>query len=241
MKIPVLIVDDERPARAKIRRLLLKDARFEVVGEASNGIQALELVEELKPALVFLDVQMPGIDGFEMLAAVGMERDFVVVFSTAHDEHALRAFEVNALDYLLKPYDGERFQAALDRACGFLGNGKRQDLSSLVAKNLVVRTENGWLALSPDGVTRASADGKQVLLFTGDGPLRVRHSLSVLSTKLDRDRFLRVHRGEIVRVDAVVRYEPSAHGDGILTLRDGSAVILSRTRRAAFLRCFRGR
>jgi two-component system LytT family response regulator len=240
MTIRVLIVDDERPARAKIRRLLADDARFAIVGEASDGFQALDRVETLAPDLVFLDIQMPGIDGFEMLAALGAEREFVVVLSTAHDEHALRAFDAHALDYLLKPYDKERFRIALEKACRLLAAGERQREVPNGDQRRVVRSDSGWIAVDLETVIRAAADDKQVILFTTTGALRVRHSLTDLTRRLDPERFVRVHRGEIVRVAAVARYEPSAHGDGVLTLTDGSAVVLSRTRREAFVRSFRG-
>lgn len=240
MTIRVLIVDDEQPARAKIRRLLADDARFTIVGDAANGFEALDRIETLAPELVFLDIQMPGIDGFEVLAALGTERDFVVVFSTAHDEHALRAFDADALDYLLKPYDQERFHVALEKACRLLAGGGRQRDIPHGEQRLVVRGDSGWIAVDLDTLLRLAADDKQVVLFTTAGPLRVRHSLTDLARRLDPERFARVHRGEIVRVAAVTRYEPSAHGDGILTLTDGSAVVLSRTHRETFVRSFRG-
>ena len=238
MTFRVVIVDDERPARAKIRRLLQRDERFSVVGEAADGIRALDLIEELTPDLVFLDIQMPGLDGFEMLDAVAGEREFVVVFSTAHDAHALRAFDAHALDYLLKPYDGDRFQQALEKALRVLAGGPRPTPPKGSGARLVVRCDGGWVALDPGSGVRASADDKRAILYTADGELRVRHGMSTLSAKLDAERFVRVHRGEIVRLDAVVRYEPSAHGDGVLILTDGSAVVLSRTRREEFLRRF---
>jgi two-component system LytT family response regulator len=239
VSIRTLIVDDERPARAKIRRLLEGDARFAIVGEAADGFRALELVEEHEPELVFLDIQMPGIDGFEVLDAMGPERQLVVVFSTAHDEHALRAFDAHALDYLLKPYDQERFQAALEKAYRHVAGSVRTRTPASAARRLVVKCEAGWVAISLDDLLRISADDKQALLFLGRHSLRVRNSLSSLERRLDAGRFVRVHRGEIVRIDAVVRYEANAHGDGILTLTDGSAVALSRTRREEFVRRFR--
>jgi len=188
-----------------------------------------------------LDIQMPGLDGFEMLDALGHDRNFVVVFSTAHDAHALRAFDAHALDYLLKPYDPERFQQALAKALRILGDGVRQTVPPSPTRRLVVRAERGWMAIEPASVTRVSADDKQAIVYTSGGELRVRHAMSVLSAKLDDARFVRVHRSEIVRIDAVVRYEPNAHGDGVLTLADGSAVALSRTRREEFLRRFRSK
>jgi two-component system LytT family response regulator len=211
------------------------------VGEAADGLRALDLIEELTPDLVFLDIQMPGLDGFEMLDAVAGEREFIVVFSTAHDEHALRAFDAHALDYLLKPFDGDRFQQALEKALRVLAGGGPRTRPSGAGARLVVRSDRGWVAVDPGSVVRASADDKRAILYTTGGEIRVRQGMSALSLKLDAERFVRVHRSEVVRLDAVVRYEPSAHGDGILILTDGSAVVLSRTRREEFLRRFRER
>jgi two-component system LytT family response regulator len=241
--IRALLVEDEAPARAKLRRLLSADRRFELVGEARNGFEALARIEDLQPDVVFLDVQIPGPDGFEVLDALGSARDFVVVFSTAHDEHALRAFNAHAIDYLLKPYDGGRFQAALDKACRQLagmqqGNPPARPMYR-EPRRLVARAEDGWIAVELHRIMRASASDKRVELFTDEGRICIRGSLRSLAQRLDPERFLRVHRGEIVRVDAVLRYEPNGHGDGILTLSDDSAVPLSRTHREAFLARFR--
>ncbi len=236
MKFRVLITDDEPPARAKLRRLLASDERFCVVGEARDGVEAVEAIRELGPDLVFLDIRMPGLGGFEVLAALGECADIGVIFSTAHEEHAVRAFDVRALDYLLKPYDGARFRSALDRAAEHLG---RMKASSGAEGRLVFKMEDGWHALPMQSVSRVSAAGKEVLLSTTEGVLRVRQSLTAVASKLDDARFVRVHRSEIVRVDAVVRYEPIARGDGLLTLVDGSAVVLSRTQRQEFFRRFR--
>lgn len=240
MTFRALIIDDEAPARAKILRLLEHDERFETVGEAENGLVALQKFDELAPDLVFLDIQMPGIDGFEVLRALGDERDFVVVFSTAHDAHALEAFDAHALDYLLKPYDGARFQPALSKAWLQLSARRRTPMRLPTGQRLVVRTDDGWVAVPQHSVTHISADDKHAMVFTDQAQLRVRHGLSSLEKKLDRELFLRVHRGEIARVGAVVHYEPGAHGDGVLTLEGGFAVALSRTRRVAFLQRYRG-
>ncbi|HVW24063.1 MAG TPA: LytTR family DNA-binding domain-containing protein [Polyangiaceae bacterium] len=241
MTARVLIAEDEPPARAKIRRLLSEDPRFEVAGEARDGVEAIRMIEELRPDLVFLDIQMPGLDGFEALDALGASREFVVIFSTAHDEHALRAFDAQALDYLLKPYDKLRFHAALEKAARHIA-GTRRELGVVAQeRRLVLRTENGLVALPEESVDRVSASGKHVVLHTKEGQRRVRRTLAELGAKLDASRFVRVHRGEIVRVDAVVRYEPGARGDGILTLSDGTAVVLSRSFRREFSERFRGK
>jgi two-component system LytT family response regulator len=235
MSIRVLIAEDEPPARAKLKRLLARHAQFQLVAEADGGREALAAIQQLRPDLVFLDIQMPELNGFEILDALPGAREFVVIFSTAHDEHALRAFDAHALDYLLKPYDAERFDAALAKATRQLAvRGSDR------ARRLVVKTCSGWLVIDPSRVHRISADGKDVLIFGADGAQRVRQSLGTLAAKLDPAQFVRVHRGEIVRLDAVVRYEPGARGDGVLTLCDGSAVSLSRTQRRAFSERFAG-
>jgi len=240
MTARVLIAEDEPPARANIRRLLSEDPRFEVAGEARDGMEAVRMIEELRPDLVFLDIQMPGLDGFETLDALGASREFVVIFSTAHDEHALRAFDALALDYLLKPYDKQRFHVALEKAARQLAGARREPAAVARERRLVLRTEDGFIALVEENVDRISASGKHVVLYTKEGQRRVRQTLAELGAKLDASRFVRVHRGEIVRVDAVVRYEPGARGDGILTLFDGTAVVLSRSFRREFSERFRG-
>jgi two-component system LytT family response regulator len=248
----VLVVDDERPARAKVARLLAADLRFELAGEAEDGIGALLQIEALKPDLVILDVQMPGITGFEVLDSLGPDRDFAVIFSTAHQEHALRAFDAHAMDYLLKPYDGARFSRALDKAHAQLLAG-RPDGKSLegllrtaavdaaARQRMVVKTDKGWVPIALDEIVRVSAAGKHVCIFTAGAKHVVRQGLGILASRLDPARFLKVHRSEIVNVQAVVRVEPWTHGDAILVLPDGSAVVLTRTYRKAFLERFQGR
>jgi two-component system, LytTR family, response regulator len=233
----VLVVDDEGPARAKIARLLAADSRFELVGEARDGLGALKQIEALQPDVVLLDVQIPGINGFEVLDALGPDRGFAVVFSTAHDRHALQAFDAHAVDYLLKPYDQERFARALDKAHAQLAGGRRDPLGPMAAGSdrMVIKTTEGWVALPHESIVRISAAGKYVSIVTSDGSHLVRQTLTSIAERLDAERFVRVHRSEIVRVGAVAKLEPWTHGDAILTLRDGSTLVLSRTCRRQFL------
>ena len=245
----VLVVDDEAPARAKVKRLLAEDARFQLAGEASDGHEALSLVEAMRPDLLVLDIQMPGLTGFEVLEALGPEACPKVVFSTAYDAFALKAFDAHAVDYLLKPYDAERFGKALDKAHAQLA-GARSDAERLEAllsgvararsaerplERLVVKVGEAWVPLRLDTVLRLSAEDKYVRLHTQTGEHLVRQSLRVLEGRLDPARFVRVHRGDIVNLDAVARLEPWTHGDGILVLKDGGTVVLSRTYRQAFV------
>ena len=244
----VLGVDDERLARATIARFVEQDERFELVGEARTGLEALDAIETLQPDLVVLDVQMPKMSGLEVAEALGPDRKVQIVFSTAHEEHALRAFETHAVDYLLKPYDRQRFQRALDKAWAQLAHGElgRLDVRSVMTsagtadrpRRIALRTASCWLAVDLDEIMRMTADDKYVQVFTGAQPIVVRQTLAAMLARLDDDRFVRVHRGEVVNVHAVKTAEPSSHGDGILVLRDGSSVVLSRTHRADFLARF---
>lgn len=233
----VLLVDDEAPARAKVRRLLEAEARVELVGEAVDGLQAVALVRDLKPDLLFLDIQMPGLTGFEVVEALGEPRP-QVIFATAFDRFAMDAFEAEAVDYLLKPFDGPRLTRALDRALALRGAG-RPDLRPLLARvpleRLLVEGEQGLEALPLRSLLRLEADGKVVRLHTDRGAFTLRKPLKEWEDRLPPHRFCRVHRSALVALDAVVRLEPWDHGDGLLVLRDGSHCVLSRTYRAGFL------
>lgn len=245
----VLVVDDEAPARAKLKRLLAADERFTLLGEAANGEEAVARIESLRPDLLLLDIQMPGLTGFEVLETVGAERCPQVIFSTAYDAFALKAFDAHAVDYLLKPYDAERFQRALAKAWAQLEAGRadsRQVQAVLTEleqpeaparplERLLVKEGEAWIALHVDRVSRFSAEDKYVRVFSDQGQHLVRQTLRSLEARLDPRRFVRVHRGELIRLEAVARLEPWTHGDGLLVLVDGSSVVLSRTFREAFL------
>lgn len=249
MKQPfsVLVIDDEAPARAKVKRYLAADARFQLVGEAQDGAEAAERIQALRPDLLLLDIQMPGLTGFEVLEAVGPDACPKVVFSTAYDQYALKAFDAHAVDYLLKPYDQARFQAALDKAHAQLvgGAGEGELLQRLLAQlggperpleRLLVKAKEHWLPVRLDRVTRLSAEDKYVRVHSDLGEHLVRQTLKELEARLDPKRFVRVHRGDIVNLEAVERLEPWSHGDALLVLKGGGSVVLSRTFRDDFLR-----
>jgi two-component system LytT family response regulator len=241
----VLIVEDERLARTNLARIVSRDERFSVIGEAADGIEGLEQIEALHPDLVLLDVEMPRCNGFEMLAALEGAPDFAVIFATAHDDRALAAFDAHALDYLLKPYDPERIAQALSKAHAQLLGAKlaREGVRKIAGnpphapprRRLVLRTELGWSSLEVDTIRRLSALGKYVEVSSGNTKHLVRSSLRQLEQRLGDTEFVRVHRGEIIRVAAVRHVESSGHGDGVITLDDGSAVPLSRTHRRTLL------
>jgi two-component system, LytTR family, response regulator len=236
-----LIADDEAPARAHLARLLAEDPRFALVGEARDGVEALEQIGTLAPDLLLLDVQMPGIDGFEVLRALGDSARFAVVFSTAYDHYALRAFDAHALDYLLKPYDRARFQRALDRvhhahvgrqvaAPVALGLGLGRPTGRLTVRSV----DGPWLVLRFAEIVRLTAANKHTSVVTAAGEVLVRRPLRELITLLDAC-FVPIHRGEVVNLAHVLRVEPRSHGDGVLVLRDGTERALSRSHRVALL------
>ncbi len=235
----VLIVDDEAPARAKVRRFLALDPRFQACGEAANGTEALEKVRDLRPDLVFLDIQMPGLTGLEVLEALEPPLP-QVVFATAYDQYALEAFERSAADYLLKPFDEGRFLKALDRAFALGRNhgpvdSLRADLARRPLERLVVRQDDRWVPLAVRAIRRLKAEGRQVRVFSAEGEHLVRRTLAELEGRLDPRRFVRVHRSDLVALEAVSHLEPWDHGDALLVLKDGSHVVLSRTYRTSFL------
>lgn len=242
----VVIVDDEPPARAKLRRLLAAEPDVEIVGEATNGEEAVDLIARLRPEVVFLDVQMPRLDGFGVIARVGLDAMPFTIFVTAYDEHALRAFEVQALDYLLKPYAPERLQAVVARARRELARGRPADdvaarLAALIEataaptrylQRILVPRDGRALLVPVDQIDRLEADRNDVQLHTPTGRHVVRGTLSELAERLDPARFLRVNRSTIVRLDAIQELQPWFHGDYRIIMRDGTELMWSRRYRA---------
>ncbi|HJU83769.1 MAG TPA: LytTR family DNA-binding domain-containing protein [Holophagaceae bacterium] len=245
----VLVADDEAPARAKVKRLLGADPRFTVVAEATDGLQAVAATQAQRPDLLCLDIQMPGLTGFEVLQSLGDSAP-LTLFATAFDQYALQAFEAHAVDYLLKPFDARRLVRALDRCAALLASGQgypaqRALLAGLgrraPLKRLMVRRGEGLQALPLEQVSRLRVDGKRLFVHGPEGALPLRQTLSGLEPQLDPAQFVRVHRGDIVNLAFVERLEPYGHGDGLLVLKDGSAVLLSRTFRDRFLAAWSGR
>jgi two-component system LytT family response regulator len=240
MTLHVLIVDDEPLARSRLRALLEREPDVEVVGESGDGTAAVAAARALRPDLVFLDVQMPALDGFGVLEALG-EPLPAVVFVTAYDRYALRAFEVHALDYLLKPFDRERFRRALERARAALQrdeslavNRKLLELLDDVrpgrkaAPRLVVKTAGRVFFLRPEEIDWVEAAGNYVKLHAGREEHLLRETMSALEGRLDADRFVRIHRSALVNLDRVRELQPWFHGDYKVILRDGTELTLSR-------------
>ncbi|MDX1395177.1 MAG: LytTR family DNA-binding domain-containing protein [Gemmatimonadota bacterium] len=225
------MIDDEPPARKKVRSLLADDGRVDVVGEAEDGISAVTLIESERPDLAFLDVQMPELDGFGVLEALEPPLPRIV-FVTAHDDFAVKAFEAAAVDYLLKPVERERFRVALDRALATADDGLAAVREHVAAHRpltrLLVRRANRMLLVAIESVDWLEAARNYVRVHTGGDAHLVRSSLTELETRLDPEVFVRVHRSAIVNLDAVDRFEPLSHGDWRVVLRGGGELRLSR-------------
>jgi two-component system, LytTR family, response regulator len=239
--IRTLIVDDEPLAREGIRLHLEEHGDIEVIGECGTGEEAVQQIEARDPDLVFLDIQMPGLDGFAVLEALGDSELPAVVFVTAYDQFALRAFEAHALDYLLKPFEVERFNKALDRvrvqlrgqSNGAADERLRNLLASLNGKErflerLVARTGGKILILRVDDIDWVEAAANYVRVHIGARQYLVRETMANLETRLDPDRFLRIHRSVIVRKDRIKELEPLFQGDYSIVLVDGTRLTSSR-------------
>ena len=235
-ELRALIVDDEALARERVRTLLADSPGVTVIGECAGGREAVEAIAEHRPDLVFLDVQMPDMSGFQVLEAVDEESLPAVVFVTAYDEYALRAFEVHALDYLLKPLEPERFARTLAHVRASLGD--RSDrrlhelLDALAARDvpldrLVVRTRGKVSFLKPSEIDWVEADGKHVRLHVGRDTHVVRQQLQRLERRLAAHGFVRVHRSAIVNVDRIRELEPWFHGEYVVILKDGTRLTSS--------------
>lgn len=234
--IRVLIVDDEPPARRKVRRFLGSDPEIGEIQEADSGEKAIEMLRGFAPDLVFLDVQMPGIDGFTALDSLPERRNFHVIFLTAHPHHALRAFEAEALDYLLKPVDPERFERALERAKEQIAL-ERETVPAVRAphylKRLVVQRSGREIFLPVEKLDWAESDRNYVNLHVGAETYTLRGTLESLTERLDPEQFVRINRSELVNLDRVQEMHPWFHGERRMVLKDGRELVWTRRFRAA--------
>ena len=241
-RITALIVDDEPLARKFIRRMLKHDPEFEIVGEAGNGKEAVEMIKREKPDVVFLDVQMPEMDGFGVLEAVGLEQLPDIIFTTAYESYAIRAFELHALDYLLKPFDRRRFDKALSRAKARLLSARTSDvgqqtlalLEELKARSshierLVVKSGGRAFFLKTEEIDWIEAEGKYVRLHVGKESYLLREAIGSIESQLDAKRFPRIHRSTIVNIERVRELQPWFHNEYRVILRDGTELMLSRS------------
>jgi two-component system LytT family response regulator len=256
MRLRVLIVDDEPLARASLRACLGSEPEVEIVGECADGHEALAAIRERPPHLVLLDVDMPGLDGFRLLQEMAPTELPSVIFVTAHDEHAVRAFDVNALDYLVKPFGLERFRQAFRRARTAIEerdlqrNSERlRDLltsrhpektASLMGvpgngdhylERLTVKSNGRIFFVRTSEIDWIKAEGNYLRLHVGSKSYLIRETMNGLEQKLDPQKFLRVHRSTIVNFDKVKEMRPWAAGDFLMTLKDGTELKLSRSYR----------
>lgn len=240
MKLRTLIVDDEPLARERIRNLLDGEKDVEVIGECDNGLAAVETIQEQKPDLVFLDVQMPELDGFGVLEQLKGGPLPAIIFVTAHDKFALQAFEVHAVDYLLKPFDRERFQTALHRAAETIKRRQTDDLSSrlsaLLAEvkpearvdRLAIKSSGRVIFLRLEEIDWIEAADNYVSLHVGSDSHLHRETMNAMEERLKGGRFLRISRSTIVNVDRIKELQPLFHGEYSVILRNGARLTLSR-------------
>jgi two-component system LytT family response regulator len=241
----ILVVDDEEPARQRLRDLLENDPDVGEILEVENGLDAVESILKKQPDVVFLDVQMPGLDGLGVIDTIGIERMPVTVFVTAFDQHAVRAFESAALDYVLKPYGDERMEAAFSRAKAHLDDESvrvfgqsmlklldGRHLDNTFLDRLVIRERNKTNLIRVESIDCIESAGVYVALHVGDARIIHRAALSELIGQLDPRRFVRVHRSTIVNIDSILHLEPATHGEFDLVLRGGQRVHVSRTYRS---------
>jgi len=237
-EIKILIADDEQPARKKIQSFL-KEQGFGSIIEAENGIETAKKIQEQKPDLVLLDIQMPGMTGFEVIETIGIENMPVVVFVTAYDQYAINAFEVKAIDYLLKPFDEERFQKSLNRALEQIELKKNnvailKNLLNEISKGkpflerIMVNEGSRYFFIPIQKIIFISAEEKYVNLHTEKDRYLIRETMTNLEQQLDPTKFKRIHRSHIVNIDFIKELQPWSHGDYVVILKDGKKLMLSR-------------
>lgn len=237
--IRTLIVDDERLARQKVRTLLDDDAEIEIVGECANGTEAIAAVRKQKPDLLLLDIEMPGSNGFEVLQRLRSERLPMVVFITAHNEYAVKAFEVEAIDYVMKPFDRRRFHDALRRAKRQLSDDANESEARLLRllervvkpkslDHFVVKARDRTFLVAVNDVDWIEAEGKYVRLHASGAAHLVRESIGDVEERLDARKFLRIHRATIVNVKRILEMHKGFGGSVFVVLRDGTKLTMSR-------------
>ena len=242
--IRVLIVDDESLAREMLREMLQSDRQVVIVGESANGREAVDAIQTHSPDLIFLDVQMPEMDGFEVLEALGKGPIPHVVFVTAYDQYAVRAFEVHALDYLLKPFDQERFDISWQRVRAQVlrdrNGGVDQRILALLEElkagskyleRLVIKAGGRIYFLETNEIDWIEAEGNYVSVHSGKKSHLLRETISSLESQLDPKKFVRIHRSSIVRIDRIQELQPWFHGEYRVILNNGTQLTLSRNYR----------
>jgi two-component system LytT family response regulator len=237
MKIRTLIVDDEPLARDRLRGFLKAEATVEVIGECGSGTEAVALIKAATPDLVFLDMSMPGCDGLQVIAQLPEAQRPAIIFATAHEKFALDAFDVAAVDYLLKPFDRDRFQQALARASDQLQRHRGAETAPATAAGaprpdrITVKADGRLVFLAPAEIIRVEAADNYVMLHLTSGRLMLRETMGAIETRLGTGYFARVNRSAIVQLDQIREIQPAQHGDYTVVLRDGTTLPLSRSLR----------
>ena len=244
MKIRALIVDDEPLAREWVRGAVTEDANLEVVGECGDGFEAAEAIRRLKPDLVFLDVQMPGLDGFGVIEALSPDEIPAIVFVTAFDQYAVRAFEANAVDYLMKPFSPERVEEAVRRVRELVKGRSledfRESIGKIVEKIRRDRSYPEWVLLKADGknvfvkvrdIDWIESSRNNVRIHVGTNIYLLHETTSAIASRLDPKKFLRIHRSAIVNIERIRELHPWFNGDYAVILRDGTQLTLSASYR----------
>ncbi|CAN5386736.1 LytTR family DNA-binding domain-containing protein [soil metagenome] len=244
LRMRMLVVDDEPLAREKIRDLVKLDPELEIAGECTNGLEALAAIQELRPDLLLLDVQMPEVGGFAVLEALKDEVMPLVIFVTAYDQYAVRAFEFHALDYLLKPFDRERFEAAIGRAKAHVRREQNGNLDQRILalleqlkaetkyiERLVVKAGGRVSFLETKEIDWVEAEGNYVNIHTPKKPFLLRETISNLEAQLDPKHFVRIHRSSIVRIDRIQELQTWSHGEYRVILYGVTELTLSRNYR----------
>jgi len=253
VKLRTLIVDDELLSRKKIRAFLQEHAEFQIVGECADGEQAIAAISTLKPDLLFLDVQIPGRNGFEVLDCLTEKTPLEVIFVTAFDKYAVRAFDVRALDYLLKPFNKTRFAEALkrfhERRTRANGRDRKEELKaawqeiqreSRDSERILIKTGSRIVFLRKGLIEWVEAQGDYVKFHIGKESHMLRETMTAAAEHLDPNRFVRIHRSRIVNLDHVREIRPLWGGDYSLLMRDGTELTMSRTYRASLQAVLRG-
>ena len=247
--IRAIVADDERLARQKLRVLLGSEPQVEVVAECSNGEQTVSAIRSFRPDMLFLDIQMPDLDGFAVLSEISSEQMPQVVFTSAYDQYAIRAFEAHALDYLLKPFDQDRLHAAIERASAEIQKSKDQELTNRVLellssvksqkrripefdKRLAIRTSGRVVFLNLDEVHWVEAAANYVRLHTGKDSCLFRETISHVSARLNPAQFVRIHRSTMVNVRSIKELIPVNSGEYVVVLHSGKELSCSRGYRA---------
>lgn len=251
--LTTLIVDDEELARRGLKTRLQRIPRVEVAGMCSSGQEAVDAIQNLAPDLVLLDIQMPGLDGFDVIDTIGAEQMPPVIFVTAYDEHALRAFEVHAMDYLLKPIDGERLTEAVERCRAQMAqprDGLSEKLAALLddldapgptaPERFVIKTGGRIRFVDADDIRWVESAGDYVRLHTGDNVHLLRETMSAMTDRLP-DTFLRIHRSTIINTEHIAELRPYGNSEFIVVLDDGTERKLSRSYRDDLTNFFDGK